>query len=176
MYPYSKRIVVNPNIISNERWWTVLFGILAILNGLKSLVRWTQFSYPVPFFGIMLSGYTAVIALIISGIIEFLIGVAALKLRKIIFPLAGVYYGIWLISDIISLPIIPKCAESYVKAKRAFQGLYVRPGEIEIMQKLMPILMIIAPIIFLLWAFFVFLKARKVNHFDFYKKNYDNEI
>ncbi len=153
-------LAVDQRLAFKDRWWTVLFGVLALLNGLKTLVRWTQFTPPPLFFGMETSGAAGVALAVVSGLLECGVGIAALRVRPIVLPLAVVLYGTSVASAFVSWPLIPGWIERYTVARRAFQGTPVRPGEVEFMQQL-GIWFVVWPVVFLLWSALVYYRARR---------------
>ena len=67
--------------------------------------------------------------------------------------------GLDALSAFLSRDLLPGWVEAYVHARRAYQGLPVRPGEVERMQAFVPWLPII-PLVLLAWGVVVFLRAR----------------
>lgn len=155
----SSDLAVEPYLISRERWWTILFGVIALLEGLKTLVRWTMYAVSIPFFGFQTSTMESIIISLFFGIIECFIGIAALRLHKYVLPLGTALYGATTISMFLSLSLIPGWIEASAHARRSFQGINVRPGEIEFMQSIAPLL-IVWPIVLLVWTVFIYFKSK----------------
>ncbi len=153
--------VVEPWLKSNERWWTILFGVLAILNGSKSMVRWTLWDPPTPFFGIQLEATSSVFLMIILGAFECTVGMAALRLRPFVLPMGALYYSSNLISVLVSWHLWPDFIEKSQIARRQYQGIPIRPGEIETMQALAPTALVFFPIAILVYLAIVYLRVRK---------------
>jgi len=122
--------VVEPWLKSNERWWIILFGVLAILNGSKSMVRWTMWGVAMPFFGIELTEATSAVVMTLFGMLECAVGIAALRLKPIVLPLGVVNYGANLVSIVLSWPLLPQWIEEAQRARRQAQRLPVRPGKL----------------------------------------------
>ncbi len=153
--------VVEPRILASERWWTILIGVLLVLDASKALVRWTQFTPPAPWFGTVPTFAVAAVAAVGVGMVELWIAVGVLRLRRqVVFP-AVALYGALAISALLSWRLWPQWAARYVEARRAFQGVPVRDGEVELMQAVAPLVSLGAPIIWLLAVFAVWLRLRR---------------
>lgn len=157
--------VVEPWLKRNERWWTILFGVVAVLDGVKSLVRWTMWTPAIPFMGVQLTDGVSVAVLLVLGTLECAVGCAVLRLRPVVVALGPVYYGVILTSVILSWPLWPAWAERFLVARRAYQGLPVREGEVEFIQRFVPLiglgfglLMTICLLVVAVWI----LRARRI--------------
>jgi hypothetical protein len=157
----SPELVIEPRLLYTERWWTILFGVLAILEGAKGAVRWTMFTPPAPFFGVQTSYGVSALLFLAFGILEILAGVAALRFWRSLLPLAAAAYGLAALSAILSWELWPEWIASSVRSRRAWQGVPVREGEIELLQAIMPALTVAVPAMFVLWAFVIHLRARR---------------
>ncbi len=155
--------VVEPWLRSNERWWTILFGVLVILNGTKSMIRWTTWSLPTPFFGIQLGEVSSALLMTLLGIFECTVGMAALRLKPIVLPLGALYYTENLISVLLSWHLWPQWIEKAQTARRQYQGLPVRPREIELMQAIVPTAFVVFLVATLVYLAIVYLRVRKAN-------------
>ena len=155
----SGALVVDPRLLRSEAWWTILFGVLAILNGVKTAVRWTMFTPPAPEFGIQLSPEASVVVYVVSGSLHCLVGAAALQMRWYVLPLSVGYYGLSSVSAFLSRDLWPAWIEAYTHARRSYQGMPVRPGEVEMLQSIAPMIAIF-PLVLLIWALAVFLRVR----------------
>ena len=154
--------LVEPWLKLNERWWTILFGVLAILNGAKALVRWTMWTPAIPFMGIQLHEATSVEVLLALGTAECLVGCVALRLRPVIVILGRIVYGVTIASTVLSWQLWPAWVERYVLARRAFQGLPVREGEVEFMQQIVPFSIIATGLVMGTWMLVVAFWIRRV--------------
>jgi hypothetical protein len=130
--------VVDRWLIRNERWWTVLFGVLLILDGVKGVVRWTMWHVPMPFMGVQVSMATSLAITVAMGCAAVALGAGILRLRTFSVPLGLSYYGINLLSFLMSWSLLPGWIAEYTMARRAHRGLSPRPGEIEFMQTWIP--------------------------------------
>ena len=147
--------IVDPWLKSNEKWWTMLFGVLAILDGAKSLVRWSMWTPPIPFLGFQLDEATSAWVLVALGVFECAIGWAALRLRQELLPVGLTYYVLTIGSTLLSWRLWPAWVEKYTLARRAYQGLPLRDGEVELMQRLIPGSMVVGGILLGLWMLLV---------------------
>jgi hypothetical protein len=157
----SPELMLEPRLLYTERWWTILFGVLVILQGATGAVRWTMFTPPAPFFGVQTSYAGSALLYLSFGILEILLGAAALRFWRSLLPLAIVTYGLAILSAVLSWDLWPHWIAASVKARRAWQGSPVRPGEVELMQSIIPALTVAAPVVLLLWAFLIHLRARR---------------
>ncbi len=157
---FSGELVVDPRLKTNEAWWTMLFGVLAILDGAKSAVRWTMFAPPLPLFGIQSSETVSAVVSVAAGVAECSVGAAALQLHRMVFPLSASVYGLAALSAFLSRELWPRWIEASVVARRTFQGVPVRAGEVEMMQSLAPWLAVF-PVLLLAWAVAVHSRVRR---------------
>lgn len=157
----ESRFSVEPWLFSNERWWTILFGVLFILNGAKSMVRWTMWNTPMPFMGIELGATETLILKIISGGWEIILGIAVLRLSNITLPLGLGFFAVNFISTVLSWPLFNEWIQKETIARRAYQGIPVRPGEVEFMQNILPKFMIGYLIFFLMAICLVIYRIKK---------------
>jgi hypothetical protein len=158
--PGAKLPLVREELARDEAWWTILFGVLALVSGMQSLVRWT-FGVPTPWFGLRLPAAAAGTIDLTVGVLEGSIGIAALKLRRAVLPLAVLVYGTAITSAIIGWDALPGWIGTYAVARWTLQGLPVDPREVQHMQRLMPPGFLVLPAIALAWAVPVFLRARR---------------
>lgn len=152
-------LVVEPRVTRAEAWWTILFGVLVILNGAKTAVRWTMFTPPPLVFGAQLPEEVSPPFYLAAGVLECLVGAAALRMRWYVAPLSVACFGLASLSALLSHDRLPGWIETYTHARRAYQGMPVRPGEVELMQTLAPMFLIV-PLILLAWGLAVSLRVR----------------
>jgi hypothetical protein len=143
--------VVNPTVLQRERWWTVLLGVLLILDGAKVMVRWIDFSPPLPLFGVALSAGVAVGLALLIGLGQIGVGVGILQHRIALITFGLFLYGFQILSAVFSWPRLPDWAARVVEARRAFQGLDVRDGEVELAQSVLPVIAVGVPLLVILW-------------------------
>ncbi len=156
-------IVVDPDALQSERWWTLLLGMLLILEGTKTAVRWVLWHPPVPFMGIQLSATWSAAVSVVSGV--FLCGIGFFLLRRraeaALFGVA--LYAISLVSGLLSYDLMGSWAAADVIARRDYQGLPVREGEVELMQSLAPAIVVVTPVIFIVWLLAAHRRFRRTN-------------
>ena len=152
---------VDPHLFFHERWWTMLFGVLAVLSGTKDLVRWTMWHVPLPVMGVQLTEQASIRLQVLVGAAEIFIGVAALRLNPLVLPVGLAVYGFQVVSTVLSWPLLPGWVETYVRERRSYQGLTPRPGEAEFMQAVVPIGMVVLGVVAALWSVFVGRRARQ---------------
>jgi len=128
------RYHVDPRILASERWWTVLFGVFAVLSGVQGMTRWTMWSNPIPPIGIDVPWPASVVLTIAVGAAEVAVGICVLRLMAPALPLGVAVYGLQAVVLMLAWPAIPEWAEQQQMARRAYQGLPVRPGELENMR------------------------------------------
>ena len=155
------RYVVEPWLKSNERWWTILFGVLLILDGAKSLVRWTMWTPPIPFMGVQLDEAASIVAMLAFGALKCALGYAALRLRPWMLLLGAAYYVLDLSSTLLSWRLLPGWVERYQIARRAYQGVPVREGEGEMMQRMLPGGIIVLAFLMIIWMLFAASRIRR---------------
>lgn len=148
--------VVDPWLLENERWWTVLSGVLFLMDGSKAMVRWAMFSPPAPWFGVFPSKAESVILFVVVGFTGFILGGGMLRLRRFILPLGLVLFGIQFVSNLVSWSAWPIWAERYVAARAAFGGTPVGEGQVELAQTFIPGVVVAGPIIGLLFVLNVY--------------------
>ena len=155
--------LVDPRIKSNERWWTVLLGVLSILDAAKSISRWTLWHAPMPVMGMQLSSEATIAFQILLGVAEVAVGVAVLRLRPAALMLGLVVYGFLIVSILLSWDLLPAWIEQAVTAKRASLGRTSRPGEIGSMSTLVPVATLVSCCVALGWVALVARRARKAD-------------
>jgi len=159
----KRTYLVDPSLKMRERWWTVLVGVLLILEGAKSIARWTMFTPPIPWFGVVPPAAVSAALFVLVGLAEIVLGAGVLRMRRFIFTLGLALYGTVLASNLISWSQWPDWTRRYVLARRAFQGTPVREGELETMQTITPVLMVVAPVILLLLVLLVYWRVRRLD-------------
>ncbi len=126
-------------LYTHERWWTLLFGVLAVLDGAKSLARWTFWQAPFPFLGTHPSAEASIAVQLFVGAAEVTVGITVLRLKWAALPLGLVVYGLLFVSTLLSWQLLPGWIEEHVVARRSLQGRSPRPGEIAFMQTFVPV-------------------------------------
>lgn len=134
---------VDRNLQKSESWFSILVGLFLLYDATKALVRWTMYSPPLPLFGIQTAGLGGVLTSVTIGAVETLIACLVLRMRPGALMLGAPFYGLLAVSAAVSWNLWDDWAARYVVARRAYEGLPVRPGEIESLQSMSPELVII---------------------------------
>jgi hypothetical protein len=153
--PFKKQLLVDPNIYRRENWFTILLAVVMILEGSKQFVRWTMWTPPLPYFGFETTIYISAFISMALGVGNVIAGYLLLKLRRTAMYLTLSLSTVYVVSAIMSWEMWDGTAETMVRARRAFQGIPVRPGEVEIMQFLLPEAIVAVAAAFLLAVIFV---------------------
>jgi hypothetical protein len=129
---------VDAGVKSRESWITLLAGVVILLEGTKQLVRWSMWTPSGPWFGTMMDPDLWPLFSTASGLILCAIAYLFFRLHPAA-PLAGVaFFGTMLASAVMSAPLWKEWLAESITRRRAYQGLPVRPGEIEQMQSMAP--------------------------------------
>lgn len=153
---------VNQNIYERENWLTILVGFLFVLDGTKSLVRWTQIFVPLPFFGFFIEDLFQVIMAVFLGLSSILTGYWFLKLNIKGFFLGMSMELINCISYVLSWNLWDSVAEKMVVSRRTFQGIPVKNSEIAFMQSILPEGMLVVTTIAIIAMLFTYKHLQKV--------------
>jgi hypothetical protein len=149
-----------------QHGFVVAVGVFIMLEGSKTMIRWSMWTPPAPFFGSMISAGAWPMFAIAHGIIECLIAYLFLRGHVASGPLAFAYFGTSVASAAASWNLWdPWVAEATVR-RRAYQGLPLREGEIARMQSMTPEIVIGGMVFFLLLsliAWIVILKQRRAS-------------
>lgn len=145
--------VVDPNIFNTQRWWTVLLGVLIALEGTKMAVRWAMWHPPVPFMGAQLDFAPSALFSVAMGGMLCTVGLFVLRCRPKAALIGMALYAIALTSGALSYELWSSWAAADVVARREYQGLPVREGEIETMRRWAPMLVVGGPALMLPWLF-----------------------
>jgi hypothetical protein len=133
-----RRFGVPATILARENWLTLLAGTLLLLDGAKGVVRWTMFTPPAPFFGWIPGAAVWPWIAVADGMIECAIAYLFFRLRPAAVAVGIPYLGLTLASIVTSWDLWDAWVADYVVRRRAYQGLPVRPDEIEKMQAFTP--------------------------------------
>lgn len=151
---------VDPDLLARERWWTMLAGVLFVLEAAKLMVRWTEWSRPMPFLGMALGHGPSAGLQLALGVAQAAAGVGVLRLRQQAAA-AGFALALFVTASMLaSGSLLPDWIAHDVVARRAVQGLPVRDGEIETMQALVPPTMVAVSTIEMVWMMLVWMRAR----------------
>jgi hypothetical protein len=148
--PGRRVAVVDARIKDNESWLTILFAVLFMNEGLKSFVRWSMWTPPVPLFGSETDAVTSALWLIAVGAVECCIAFLIFRLRRPAFTAGVLYVCVSLVSTVLSWRLWDPWVEEMVLRRRAYMGMAVRPGEVEFMQKIAPEGLIAALVVYLI--------------------------
>ena len=159
--PEDRRpLVVDQRLLAAERWWTILLGVLLVLDGTKLLFRWTQWSRPMPFLGMALDGPTSAVFQVMLGIAVCVVGVGVLRLRAHAVMGGFVVTAVVLYSVLSSWALLPDWIAHDVTARRALQGRVPRPGELEFMKAVVPRMTVLFAAVTMGWLGLTLRRAR----------------
>jgi len=96
------------------------------------MTRWTMWGTPFQFMGMELGPIDSAVMNIVLGAGEVAVGVTMLRLKKQILPLGMFVYGIETISCFLGRSLLPGWIANEVVARRAYQGVAVRPGKLNL--------------------------------------------
>ena len=130
--------VVDVRILKQESLVTLGLGVYLVLEGTKGFVRWTMWTPPQPMFGVQLSAQASIVAAMVEGVVTTGTGLAVLRLHRLALPAVPLLAMVQLLNLALSWPLLPGFIAEAQMRRREFQGLPVRPGEIEFLQKFMP--------------------------------------
>ena len=153
--------LVEPWLKANERWWTIVYGVYLILDGAKSIARWTFWHAPMPFMGQQLPTQLSIAVSILQGLVQWWAAVAALRLSTLARPLGLALFAVIAADTLLSWRLLPSWIEDHVIARRAYQGAVPRPGEVEFMQLAIPWVTLATAFVGVLWAIVIGLRARR---------------
>jgi len=126
------QFMVDRRVWTSATFWTALVGVYLIVEGGKELVRWTMWTPPQPWFGMTLAPGWAPTVAIAQGLLSLLLGALVLRLH-FAAPLAVVATSVFYMTAVCwSWHLWPEFAREAVTRRRAFQGLPVRGGEVEL--------------------------------------------
>ncbi|HKU64321.1 MAG TPA: hypothetical protein VJQ06_04630 [Rhizomicrobium sp.] len=127
----------------NESWLTLLLGTVFILDGAKQAVRWTEYARTLPEFGTLPGPIGQMIFALCWGACLMIAGVMLLQMRKVGFWLALAVTAATIASVISSWPLWDQALAQEVIGRRMAQGIGVRPGEIEFIQRFVPMALVL---------------------------------
>jgi hypothetical protein len=129
--------------------FVVFVGIFIMLEGTKTLVRWSMWTPPTPFFGGIVSAEMWPWFSITHGIVECVIAGLFLRGHLASGPASIAYFGTTIGSVLTSWDLWDAWVAEMIVRRRAYQGLPVREGEIARMQAATPEMVIGGMILFL---------------------------
>ena len=121
-------------------WPNLILGTFLILDGLKTMVRWSQLDVALPVFGMIETTPLKIAALIGMGAISVVAGAMVLAFVPKARLAAAGSVALSTVSLVLSWPIIGEAIALAQTARREAQGLPLRQGELEAMQSMMPAL------------------------------------
>lgn len=155
---------VDARLKERESWITILAGVLLLLDGSKSMVRWAMWVPPMPYFGSYVSDEVWPVIAMASGLVECGIAFLYFRLHRASGLAAIAYFGWALIVTFTSWTLWDPWVAELTRRRRAFQGLEVRPNEIETIQSMTPEGMVVGIAIYLaiaIAAWVVILRRRR---------------
>lgn len=138
--------------VANERkeresWFTLGLAVWFLNEGCKSMVRWTMWNAPAPFFGNPTDEFSSALIYLVCGGIEIFIAVKLFRV-ELQSALVGVpYTALQIASAMLSWKLWDGWVGEMLVRRREYMGLPVREGEVEQMQAMMPEMLILAGIL-----------------------------
>jgi hypothetical protein len=132
------RPVVDRRVWANEAALTVLLGVLFVSGGSKALVRWTMWAPPTPFFGLLPGKEEGIALQVVEGLLALVVAALVLRLHASAPAAVAALSTATIVSVVLSWPLWDGYVERYVHARRSYQGLPVRSGEVDFMRRFMP--------------------------------------
>lgn len=127
---------------TTRSWITLVAGIVAILEGSKHFVRWTNIDQPLPLFGWVPANDEIIILGLALGVAFLGIGMLVLRMHAIGKILGIAISGMLIGSTLVSWDVLPEAIEKQAMARRAAQGLPPSPAHTEAMKNWLPTVMI----------------------------------
>jgi hypothetical protein len=121
-------------------WPNLVVGTFLILDGLKMMVRWSQFDVAIPVFGMIETTVLKVVVLVAMGAISFSAGAMVLAFMPKARLAAAGAIALSTVSLFASWPVLGEAVARVQAARREAQGLPLREGEIDAMQSLLPVI------------------------------------
>ncbi|GEM_PF-911917 len=135
--------LVDLNIKNSESWFTLAVGVYFFLEGSKTLIRWTMWTPPMPVFGVQTGEAATVLLNLALGALEMYIAYEIFRLRFRALLVGIPLFTASIVSIVMSWELWDPWIAEYVTRRRDYQGLPVRPNEIETMQNFMPEFLIV---------------------------------
>ncbi len=155
--------LVEPRIFYQERWWTILLGVLLILEGTRVAARWILWHAPMPFMGMQPGETAAILIRIVTGALEIVAGAGLLRLSRPGVTLGLGVLGFQIASWIVSWSLLPGWVAREVVARRAAAGAAPRQGEIAFMQSFAPIVMVAGGLVMVSWLLLAGWRVRRAH-------------
>jgi hypothetical protein len=141
--PRGVRYVRNA-IRSRESLLTMAVGALLMNSGSKTMVRWTMWVPPQPFFGFRPSEEAWPAYAILSGAAVMLAGALVLRMHPTAPWVVILVCMLGVVSVLLSWNLWDQVAAEEVIRRREYQGFPVRSGEVEFMQRIIEVGLLIA--------------------------------
>jgi hypothetical protein len=129
--PPIRAAFVNTSVIARESWFTLFAATLLLLDGSKGMVRWAMWIPPPPYFGTTVSDSLWPFVAITDGVVQWAVAYLLFRANPVVLFVGGAYLTTLLVSAVLSWPLWPAWAAEYVRRRREYQGLEIRPAEIE---------------------------------------------
>jgi len=129
---------VSNELQERESWYTLALGVWFLNEGCKSLVRWTMWNPPVPFFGSPTDEVSSAIIYLVSGGFELFMGFQLCRVELRAAFVGVPYLIVQATSALVSWQLWDDWVAEMITRRRDFQGIPVREGEIEQMQAVTP--------------------------------------
>ena len=135
--------LVDPTILTHERWFTIALGVLLVNDGSKGLVRWTQWHVPEPWFGVV-HGPAADVALRVAfGVTTIACAWGVLQLRRWALPAMLTLIVAMGASVALGWGMWDDWAARETAARSAWQGRALDPARVQAMQSIVPELLVV---------------------------------
>ena len=121
-------------------WPNLVVGTFLILDGLKMMVRWSQFDVAIPVFGMIETTPLKAVVLVAMGAVSFFAGAMVLAFVPKARLAAAGSIALSTVSLFASWPVLGEAIARVQAARREAQGLHLREGEIDAMQSLLPVI------------------------------------
>jgi len=158
----GEALVVARAFEARERWWTVLAGVLGLLEGAKEAVRFTQGLPPPPFMGLTLSWDAAGAIVTTNGLVTMTAGLLVLRVRTVGAALGLAVSLVGLVSWLASWSQIAGWVEARALARQALTGIVARPEQIAATKWMLPLGALLAGAVGTVWLALVLRRFRRI--------------
>ena len=111
---------VEPGLAAAETRWTLLLGVLLLMDGSKTLVRWGLWQPPQPVFGWVPDATVDAVLAVASGAVMVVIGIGVLRARSALAWAGCAFYLLLLLSELLSMELRAAWAEAELVARHAW--------------------------------------------------------
>lgn len=101
-------------------------------------MRWTQWHTPLPLFGVEVGAAVSIAVNMVLGAVSCLVAFSLLRLTSRAWRLGVAYLAVSLVLTLANWDRWDAWVAAEVHNRRAYQGVPVREGEVEFMQRLFP--------------------------------------